>query len=139
MKDFNCVSAFIKKNGLYDSSTLRDENRYVQGECENDYKHLWKLAGRKFLKGIAKELKLDQVDISYNKAGISCSGDHTLIGMRGEKGIYISFNADGMQYPNIFLYRTVKHMKDWAGGNNRYFGIDSDEASVLGTLDYMLD
>ena len=59
--------------------------------------------------------------------------------MKGDKGIYISFNADGLQYPNIFLYRTVTHMKDYTGGNNKYFSIDSDEYNVLNTLNSMLD
>ena len=42
----------------------------------------------------------------------------TLIGMKGEKGIYVSLSCSGIG--DDVLYRTVEHMKDYTGGRNRF-------------------
>lgn len=114
-KTLKKLQGFLSKNGFYPGY---DEN----------YKSAFRTLGQAFLKDVAKSLELTEFKVDYNKAGIACSGDHTLIGMRNGKGIYISFNFDGVvTNGNItspfVLYRTVKHMKDWSGGGNNFTAI----------------
>jgi len=125
---------FISIHGMYNERNLSDD---TDGSRENqsNYKDEFKKVGRAFLKRAAKEMNLDQVDIHYNPAGIACSGDHTLIGMRGDKGIYVSFNTDGL---SGILYRKVQHMKDWSGGVNKYVSFDTPETTAIAIMDAVL-
>ena len=75
--------------------------------------------GRAFLRALAKDLNLTDYKVSVNPAGIAVSGDCTLIGMWGTNGIYIDI-SDFCGLNDAILYRSVRHMKDYAGGQNRY-------------------
>ena len=125
---------FIELRGMYHERNL-DYDCDGNSENQSFYKDEFKLVGQAFLKRAAREMKLDQVDIHYNPAGIACSGDHTLIGMRGDKGIYVSFNTDGL---SGILYRKVQHMKDWSGGVNKYISFDTPETTTIAIMDAIL-
>jgi len=116
------IQEFVKLRGLYNE---RDCDGDCGDEYENQsyYKEEFRKVGREFLGKVSKDIGFDEVDIHYNPAGIACSGDHTLIGMKEGKGLYISFNTDGMKE---ILYRTVTHMKDWTGGYNYYVSLTAD-------------
>jgi hypothetical protein len=76
--------------------------------------------GKKAFKELAEYLGLTDYDVSFNQAGPAVSGDLRLMGMFApDNGIYISMNKDGMR--SGILYRSIKHMKDFSGGNNNYF------------------
>ena len=75
--------------------------------------------GRAFLRALAKDLNLTDSKVSVNPAGIAVSGDCTLIGMWEKNGIYIDI-SDFCGLNDAILYRTVRHMEDYAGGQNRY-------------------
>ncbi len=76
------------------------------------------------LKKLAKKLKLREFVASYNRSGIACAGDLSLIGMFNDTvGIYIHLTKSGFsRNDNGFdcYYRTVKHMKDYSGGANNW-------------------
>ena len=74
--------------------------------------------GRNALKTIGKLLGLEQVKVDFNPSGIIDGGYLTLIGMKGEKGIYISLSCSNLG-PDV-LYRTAEHMKDYRGGTNNF-------------------
>ena len=75
--------------------------------------------GRAFLRALAKDLNLTDYKVSVNPAGIAVSGDCALIGMWRTNGIYIDISDFG-GLNDALLYRTVRHMKDYTGGQNRY-------------------
>ena len=75
--------------------------------------------GRAFLRALAKDLNLTDYKVSVNPTGIAVSGDCALIGMWGTNGIYIDI-SDFCGLNDAILYRSVRHMKDYAGGQNRY-------------------
>lgn len=80
-------------------------------ERKNDFKK----KSMSFLRRLVKDLNLVDKDICFNAGGIAVSGDATLIGMWGEgNGIYVTISDD------TFLYRSVKHMKDYTGGSNNF-------------------
>lgn len=121
------LQQFIKQKGMYHSINY-NEDCGCDYENQSYYKEEFKKVGRSFLKRIAKDISFDSVDIHYNQAGIACSGDHTLIGMKGTNGIYISFNTDGIK--DGMLYRTAKHMKDWTGGTNHFVSL-TEEYNIM--------
>ena len=85
--------------------------------------------GRAFLRALAKDLSLTDYKVSVNPAGIAVSGDSTLIGMWETNGIYIDI-SEFLGAKAALLYRTVRHMKDYVGGQNRY--IRRSELTVMG-------
>jgi len=82
--------------------------------------------GRKAMAELASHLDLVDFDISFNRAGIACSGDLRLMGFdRHGRGIYIYMNkyiCFGRE-PAV-LYRTINDMKDFTGGMNHYFSVN---------------
>jgi hypothetical protein len=83
-------------------------------------KKTFKTLGKKTFKELAEYLGLKEFDVHFNPGGPAVSGDLILMGMfTSDKGIYISLNKDGMR--SGILYRTIKNMKDYTGGNNNYF------------------
>ena len=86
------------------------------------FKTKFRLIGKKAMKELARLLELRPFDIQFNPGGIAVSGDLRLMGMWSEgNGVYICMNKD---FPNApygqVLYRTIKHMKDFAGGPNQW-------------------
>src|SRR3954464_5740158 len=83
-------------------------------------KQIFKTLGKKAFQELAIYLGLKEVDVHFNPGGPGVSGDLILMGMFGaDKGIYLSLNKDGMS--NGVLYRSIKSMKDYSGGQNNYF------------------
>lgn len=76
--------------------------------------------GKKALRCLAKELCLTEFNVDYNPSGMIDAGYLTLIGLWEEdKGIYIQISSHNIKELD-FLYRSVKHLKDWRGGPNYY-------------------
>ena len=96
------------------------EPGYLTGAYEYpDPKRTFLNTGRAFLRALAKDLNLTDYKVSVNPAGIAVSGDCTLIGMWKTNGIYIDI-SDFFGLNDAIFYRSVRHMKDYAGGQNRY-------------------
>jgi len=86
------------------------------------FKNRFCLIGKKAMKELANLLELRPFDIHFNPGGIAVSGDLRLMGMWSEgNGVYISINKTLPNAPyGQILYRTIKHMKDFAGGPNQW-------------------
>ncbi len=85
--------------------------------------------GKAAMKELAKALGLTEFKVHFNPGGIAGSGDVDLIGLWSEgNGVYVSLNKNfpGMQNSpwGQILYRSVKHMTDWSGGENRWIRFD---------------
>jgi len=124
------LSDFIETRGLY------SDIRNTSGDIAVEYKKDFRGIGRMFLRRVAERLDLVEYRISYNAAGIACSGDHILMGMKGEKGIYVSFNTDGMKE---ILYRSITDMQDFTGGQNNYVPIVADYDEIVSKLEKLLE
>ena len=99
---------------------LMANGEYLQYNEES--KTMFKRIGIKAMKELAECLELKEYDINFNPGGIAVSGDLLLMGMWTDAmGVYVSMNKD---FPNAtwgqVLYRTIKHMKDYTGGNNNW-------------------
>ena len=86
------------------------------------FKEKFKRVGKKAMVELALLLDLNEFKYDFNPGGIAVSGDLTLMGMWSpENGVYVMMNKD---FPNApwgqVLYRTIKHMKDYAGGPNQW-------------------
>jgi hypothetical protein len=81
-----------------------------------DKKKAFERAGRKYCNQIKKAFPQWQTKVSYNKAGIACSGDFHIRLERKPIGIDIFFNADSCC--DFVTYRYYRHMNDWCGGPN---------------------
>lgn len=78
-----------------------------------------------FLDKLARDLGLVEREVSFSPGGPAVSGDALLMGMWDDRvGIYISIDQFSPGKPS-FLYRTIKHMKDYTGGYNNY--IEGDD------------
>jgi hypothetical protein len=98
-------------------------------------KDMFARIGKKAMKELAQLLGLTTFKVSFNPAGIAVSGDLTLIGMFDDHvGIYVSINHEmtGLEV----LYRTVRHMKDYSGGVNRwmYYRDLANEDKLFSTM-----
>ena len=57
--------------------------------------------------------------VHWNAGGIAVSGDVMLMGMWATgNGVYISLNNGALAYCGDFMFRSIKHMKDYTGGSN---------------------
>lgn len=98
---------------------------YIWGEREsgpNGDKKVFLNTGKTFLRALAKDLGLKDYNVSANPGGIAVSGDCSLTGVwgGGSSGIYININQPCYDRERVLLYRTVKHIKDYTGGYNRF-------------------
>lgn len=109
MKKLNALYAFMQTNG---------KKLGYNYELQQEFEKLSKAA----LRELAAQLPFVEVKVSFNKGGIAVSGDAHLMGMFANgTGLYITINEPmfGGNAMN-FLYRTIKHMKDYSGGSNNY-------------------
>jgi len=96
----------------------------------HENKERFKDMGLKAMRRLASALKLKEFDASFNAGGIAVAGDLHLMGMfNDEVGIYISISEGRGGYS--FLYRTIKHMKDYSGGSNCYFDHVKSDKQVI--------
>jgi len=99
------------------------------------WKEDWLKTGRSVLRAIGKELEFDDLRVSINKGGIAVTGEVSLMGIwnnkditpQGAHGIYINTAAPDWGFGSHFgvrapalMWRTIKHMKDFSGGSNRW-------------------
>ena len=96
---------------------------------KSEFARLAKAAARE----IQSELPFVESKISYNKAGIACSGEVGLMGMfENGVGIYIKLDEPAFSNESItFLYRTITGMKDYSGGSNNYMSNESIEQGTV--------
>ena len=95
-------------------------NQYISGD--EDSKKSFQMIGKDFCAELSKKCECIDSTYHYNKSGVACSGDHTLVmSFSNDKHIYVSFNADNICDLGV-LYRTMKHPKDWTGGGNHWCG-----------------
>ena len=87
-------------------------------QCEG-LKRTFLNTGRAFLNALGHDLGLREQKVSVNPAGIAVSGDCTLIGMWENGGIYVCLSEPCCGDLALY-YRTVRHMKDYTGGHNRF-------------------
>ncbi|MDR1130859.1 MAG: hypothetical protein LBL15_00375 [Oscillospiraceae bacterium] len=96
---------------------------YIFGEREsgpNGAKKQFLSTGRAFLSALGRDLGFSEQTVSVNKAGIAVSGDVTLMGMWGpSNGLYVVLEQD-LPYKTCMMYRGIRHMKDYRGGENRF-------------------
>jgi len=93
------------------------------GQYNEGFKRRFEEIGLKAMEELAKLLKLNEYRVVFNPGGIAVSGDLILMGMWEEgNGVYITMNKDfpGKPWGDV-LYRSIEHMKDYAGGPNHYF------------------
>jgi hypothetical protein len=92
------------------------------GSYNEAFKTKFRIIGKKAMRELARLLELRSFDIQFNPGGIAVSGDLRLMGMWSEgSGIYISMNKSLPNAPyGQILYRTIRHMKDFAGGPNQW-------------------
>ena len=80
-----------------------------------DRKKEFKKKSMAFLRRLAKDLGVNDKDISFNSMGIAVSGEATLMGMwTSDNGIYVNISDDTL------MFRSVKHIKDYTGGSNNF-------------------
>ena len=102
---------------------LGQDLSYIWGEREsgpNSAKKQFLRTGAVFLRAVGKDLGLQDVKVSSEAAGIGASGDCTLIGMWQTNGLYVDICQPCCDRERVFLYRTVRHSKDYTGGHNLF-------------------
>lgn len=120
------------------SKTLAELARILktlQLNYESENRKVFERASKKALKEIGKALGLNPIDVHYNRAGIACSGEATLMGMWSEnEGLYFTLDKN-LGRPSL-MFRSIKHMKDYTGGINRWLHVDDllDLETLLKTL-----
>ena len=96
---------------------------YIYGEREsgpNGAKKTFLSKSAAFLRTLGNDLGFKEFKVTTNPGGIAISGDITLMGMWDESnGLYFQINQP-IQPFNNFLYREIKHMKDYSGGHNQW-------------------
>ena len=109
------------------SELLSQNLGYIFGDREsgpNGAKKEFLSKGRTFLSALGKDLKFTEMKVTVNPAGIAVSGEVTLMGMWSEgNGLYIQLTGPVLM-GNCVLYRSIEHMKDYRGGNNRFLTTD---------------
>jgi len=90
------------------------------------FKEKFKKVGEKAMVELALLLDLKEFTYHFNPGGIAVSGDLTLMGMWGlDNGVYVTLNKDFPKAPwGQVLYRSIRHMKDYTGGPNQWFGYE---------------
>lgn len=101
---------------------LSQDLSYIWGEREsgpNGAKKVFLNTGKGFLRVLAQDLRLREAKVSANAAGIACSGECYLMGMWETGGIYICLEQ-ACYGDNVLLYRTIRNLRDYAGGRNQH-------------------
>lgn len=115
-----------EKNMRKLADLLSRDLSYIWGDREggpNGDKKMFLNTGKAFLRALAKDLGLVEYKVSANPGGIAVSGECSLIGMwsdNGRTGIYIQIEQPCYDREKVFLYRTVRHIKDYTGGHNQF-------------------
>jgi len=120
-------------------SLVSQELGYIYGERESGFNGAKKQFHSKsaaFLRALGNDLGLKEFKVSKNYAGIAVSGEITLMGMWDDgNGLYFKINQPLSPF-NSFLYRKIKHMKDFSGGSNQWMDY---ELFKVGDYETILD
>ena len=112
-----------KKNMKTIYSLISMDLGYIHGEREsgpNGAKKVFHTKSAAFLRALGNDLGFKEFKVTNNHGGIAVSGEITLMGMWGEdNGLYFQINQP-IQPFGSFLYRHIKHMKDYAGSHNQW-------------------
>ena len=96
---------------------------YIFGEHEyraNGAKKVFHSKSVAFLRAMGKDLGFVDFKVTSNPGGIAVSGEITLMGMWEEgNGLYLQL-FQSVTNLSAFMYRHIKHMKDYTGGPNRW-------------------
>ena len=96
---------------------------YIHGGHEtkvNGAKKQFHTKSAAFLRALGKDLGFAEYKVENNHAGMAVSGEITLRGMWGEgNGLYLQL-SQSVTNRRDFLYRSIKHMKDFTGGCNQW-------------------
>lgn len=105
---------------------LSQDLGYIWGEKEsgpNGAKKTFLNLGKVFLRALSKDLGLRDAKVTSNPGGIAVSGDCSVIGTWEDNGIYIGLSQFcGGKY--ALLYHTVRNIRDYTGGHNRFLSLD---------------
>jgi PRTRC genetic system ThiF family protein len=119
---------------------------YIFGEREsgpNGAKKQFHTKSAAFLRALGNDLGFTEFKVTKNYGGIAVSGEITLMGMWGEgNGLYLQISQPITQQRE-FLYRSITHLKDYSGGNNRWLSCDiftnGEYEKLLETLSVLRD
>lgn len=104
-------------------SLVSQDLGYIYGDREsgpNGAKKQFHSKSAAFMRGLGNDLGFAEFKVRNNHGGIAVSGEITLMGMWSDgNGLYFQINQP-MQPFNAFLYRTIKNMKDYSGGQNQW-------------------
>ena len=114
---------------------------YIFGEresCPDGAKKQFLSKSAAFLRALGNDLGFKEFKVTTNPSGIAVSGDVTLKGMWGDdNGLYFQINQP-LQPFDAFLYRSIKHMKDYSSGHNQWLGCelfeDGDYERLIDTV-----
>ena len=116
-----------KKNMQNIHSLVSQDLGYIDGEREcgpNGAKKHFHTKSASFLRALGNDLGFKEFKVSNNHGGIAVSGEITLMGMWSD-GNDLYFQLEQPIRPfNSFLYREIKHMKDFSGGTNQWLDCD---------------
>ncbi len=101
---------------------------YIWGEREsgpNGDKKVFPNTGKTFLRALAKDLGLQEYNVSANPGGIAVSGDCSLIGMWHSNGIYVMITQASFGLEGLVLYREARHIRDYSSSRNRFLPRDA--------------
>ena len=122
-------------------SLVSQDLGYIHGEREsgpNGAKKIFHTKSAAFLRALGKDLGFKDFKVTNNHGGIAVSGEITLMGMWGEgNGLYLQLFQSVTQRQD-FLYRQIKHMKDYSGGSNQWLSSDIFSVGDYGKLINML-
>jgi len=112
-------------------SLISQDLGYIYGEREsgpNGAKKQFHAKSAAFLRALGNDLGFKEFKVSKNYASIAVSGEITLVGMWGE-GNCLYFQISQPLSPfNSFLYRSMKHLKDYSNGSNQWLDCKLFEA-----------
>ena len=100
---------------------------YIHGEREsgpNGAKKIFHTRSKAFLRALGNDLGFTDFKVTNNYGGIAVSGEITLIGMWGEDNGLCLQLFQSVTLKQDFMYRTIKHMKDYTGGTNQWLPIE---------------
>ena len=99
---------------------------YIYGEREsgpNGAKKQFHTKSKAFLRALGNDLGFKEFKVTNNYAGIAVSGEITLMGMwTSTCGLYLQLSQSATRRQD-FLYRYIKHIKDYSGGPNQWLDI----------------
>lgn len=145
-----------KSNSLYQLAKEGMEFNGAYREPWITWKKDWLYTGRSVLRALAKELGFHEYKVWTNKAGVAVPGETLMMGIWADdrmqhdwKGIYLD-TADPSMYghfvnpgqePPSFMWRKIKHMKDYTGGHNRWmsYAMFQDPNNLVLTLKGMTE